>query len=277
MMNQSGIYEIVNTVNGKRYIGSAKNFKTRWSRHLSALRLQKHHSRHLQSAWNKYGEAAFKFLPMLVCQHSMLLFYEQQLLDKMKPEYNIAPTAGNTMGIPCSTEKRAKIAAAHKGKTLSTEHKAAIAAGGVGRKPSEETRQKLRAAQRARAEKDPARWAELAEQSAERQRNRVWTPEQRENARVAKLGSKPKVSPEGRARRREALVAYNKSRVVSEETRAKMAAAKKGKPAHPNTVAAQKERMKGNSYRAGMKWTPEMREKILASRAATLAKKKAAA
>lgn len=68
MENQSGIYEIVNTVNGKRYIGSAKKFKIRWSKHVSALRLCKHHSRHLQAAWNKYGEAAFKFLPILTCQ-----------------------------------------------------------------------------------------------------------------------------------------------------------------------------------------------------------------
>lgn len=30
LLNQSGIYEILNTVNGKRYIGSAKNFSKRW-------------------------------------------------------------------------------------------------------------------------------------------------------------------------------------------------------------------------------------------------------
>lgn len=230
MMNQSGIYEIVNTVNGKRYIGSAKKFKIRWSKHVSALRLCKHHSRHLQAAWNKYGEAAFKFLPILTCQPSMLLFYEQQLLDKVKPEYNIAPTAGNTLGIPCSDEKREKIAHAHRGKTLTSTHKAAIAAGGMGRKPSEATREKLRTAQQARVAADPKRWSEAA---AERQRNRVWTPEQRENARKAKLGTKPNVSPEGRARRREALIKYNQTRIVSPETRAKMSAAAKARVRKP--------------------------------------------
>ena len=33
LLNQSGIYEILNTVNGKRYIGSAKNFSKRWWGH----------------------------------------------------------------------------------------------------------------------------------------------------------------------------------------------------------------------------------------------------
>ena len=138
MKNQTGIYEIINTVNGKRYIGQASNFAERWKRHISALRLGKHKNRHLQSAWNKYGEAAFKFLPILTCAKTkeMLCFYEQQLLDKVKPEYNISPTAGTTLGIPCSGESREKNIKSHTGKALTLEHKAAISRGKTGRKLS---------------------------------------------------------------------------------------------------------------------------------------------
>ena len=134
MMNQSGIYEIVNTVNGKRYIGSANKLKLRQWQHVNSLKRNKHHSIKLQRAWNKYGEAAFKFLPILTCQPSMLLFYEQQLLDKVRPEYNIAPTAGSSRGI--------------KRGPLSPEHKAKISEGGKGLKRSEETRKRMSEAQK---------------------------------------------------------------------------------------------------------------------------------
>lgn len=54
------IYEIKNKKNDKRYIGRS-NSKHRWYQHLSGLRLNRHHSYHLQYAWNKYGEDNFEF------------------------------------------------------------------------------------------------------------------------------------------------------------------------------------------------------------------------
>jgi group I intron endonuclease len=56
-----GVYWWLNTVNGKAYIGSARNIARRKSAHLTALRADKHHSIHLQRAWNTYGPHAFKF------------------------------------------------------------------------------------------------------------------------------------------------------------------------------------------------------------------------
>jgi group I intron endonuclease len=57
-----GVYKITNTVDGKVYIGSTTtNADYRWSTHRSALRTGKHYNRHLQNAWNKYGESAFTF------------------------------------------------------------------------------------------------------------------------------------------------------------------------------------------------------------------------
>lgn len=35
---ESGVYKIVCILNNKIYIGSAKNFKVRWNRHLNDLR-----------------------------------------------------------------------------------------------------------------------------------------------------------------------------------------------------------------------------------------------
>lgn len=55
------IYKIVNLVNDKFYIGSTVNKKVRFREHRKQLRGNRHHCKHLQSAWNKYGEEKFDF------------------------------------------------------------------------------------------------------------------------------------------------------------------------------------------------------------------------
>lgn len=57
----SGIYKIVNTVNGKFYVGSAVNFDRRRRNHWNRLKRGTHANKHLQAAWNKYGAIAFVF------------------------------------------------------------------------------------------------------------------------------------------------------------------------------------------------------------------------
>lgn len=57
----AGIYEILNTVNGKRYIGYSENILKRWDNHKYKLRREESCSPHLQSAWCVYGEVAFAF------------------------------------------------------------------------------------------------------------------------------------------------------------------------------------------------------------------------
>jgi len=160
---QSGVYQIANLANGKLYIGSALDLARRWKKHQTDLARGEHHNRILQYAWNKYGTAAFVFRPLLTCQKSMLRFYEQQLLDKARPEYNICMDAKTRLGVKSPPETGAKISAALRGKRaspetrakmsrdrkgcrLSAEHRAKISLAGMGRRPTEETRRKLSAA-----------------------------------------------------------------------------------------------------------------------------------
>lgn len=56
-----GIYEIVNTIDDKRYIGSSICIKNRKYNHFAQLRKNIHYNEHLQRAFNKYGEANFSF------------------------------------------------------------------------------------------------------------------------------------------------------------------------------------------------------------------------
>lgn len=57
----SGIYEIVNLINGNRYVGSSKDIYGRWVQHQNELKRGKHCNSHLQSAWNLYHEENFEF------------------------------------------------------------------------------------------------------------------------------------------------------------------------------------------------------------------------
>lgn len=56
------IYKIENLDNGKFYVGSTGNFRERMQCHKIRLRAGIHHSKHLQAAWNLYGEEAFAFV-----------------------------------------------------------------------------------------------------------------------------------------------------------------------------------------------------------------------
>jgi group I intron endonuclease len=55
------IYTIRNVVDQKFYVGSTANMRERFRTHRGKLRRGAHHCHHLQAAWNKYGEEAFKF------------------------------------------------------------------------------------------------------------------------------------------------------------------------------------------------------------------------
>ena len=89
---KSGVYEIINTKNNKKYIGSSKNVKERIINHKSLLKNNNHHSIHLQRAYNKDKEY-FKFNIIKYCEN--YIEEEQILLDNLQPEYNIKKEAIN--------------------------------------------------------------------------------------------------------------------------------------------------------------------------------------
>lgn len=120
-VNSSGIYQIRNVVNGKRYIGSAVCFRNRWASHRSHLRKGKHSSSHLQNAWNKWGEEFFAFEVIEICNAQQLIEREQSWFDSVRPEYNISPTAGSPLGVRHSDEFKRKVSERFKGKKLGQE------------------------------------------------------------------------------------------------------------------------------------------------------------
>lgn len=116
-MKSAGIYKIVNIITNDIYIGSAVNFRSRFKRHINALRQKRHCNDILQNAWNKYGEENFKFeVVEKVLDKSKLFLCEQQYLDLLHPKYNIREKADNRAGFLHKNETREKISKSLKGR-----------------------------------------------------------------------------------------------------------------------------------------------------------------
>jgi len=75
------IYKIVNTLNGKVYIGqTTQDPYKRKSNHLCELKNNKHNNSHLQNAFNKYGKSNFKFTVLKYAT-------SKRVLDKLEEDY----------------------------------------------------------------------------------------------------------------------------------------------------------------------------------------------
>ncbi len=145
-----GIYKIRNLINDKIYIGSAKNIKKRWKRHITGLKHNKYESPLLQRAWNKYGPDNFvfeiiktiKFVDMLIPNEQIYL----DLYKSYKPEngYNICPTAGSPLGRIASRETREKLSKIGKIRESIPENKAKRIKAMIGNKLSIDTIEKIR-------------------------------------------------------------------------------------------------------------------------------------
>ena len=58
----SGIYKIVNKIDGKIYVGQSIHLEKRKNEHFKELINNKHQNQHLQYAFNKYGINNFDFI-----------------------------------------------------------------------------------------------------------------------------------------------------------------------------------------------------------------------
>ena len=95
--NISGVYKITNILNGKFYIGSAKDVDKRWYSHKMEWKCGIHRNPHLQRSYNKYGLSAFVFEIIELCPPDDVLKLEQHYLDLLRPfgsrGYNICEHA----------------------------------------------------------------------------------------------------------------------------------------------------------------------------------------
>lgn len=116
---ETGVYYIVHESSGRTYVGSAsRSFDGRWGNHVGLLNKGRHHNRHLQRAWNKYGSGAFRFKRIDRCLPEDCVAKEQEHIDKLVergvPLYNVCLVAGSTYGREFTDETKAKLSANKK-------------------------------------------------------------------------------------------------------------------------------------------------------------------
>ena len=139
------VYRIFNSKTGKFYVGSSVNVRNRFKDHKSQLRAGTHCNQYLQHAWNKYGEPAFVFEILEVCNGMTadeLLGREQEYIDStdcldQSIGYNLSSQA-NRPCVPRTAEMNAKVSAALKGKKKTAQHVANMRAALTGRRLSAE-------------------------------------------------------------------------------------------------------------------------------------------
>lgn len=86
LRNRPGVYAIINTATGARYIGASVYVGSRVKRHLATLRSGKH-SAGMQADWYAYGEGAFQVVALeYVASHKMLNEAEARHIQNARQE-----------------------------------------------------------------------------------------------------------------------------------------------------------------------------------------------
>ncbi|MBO6272764.1 GIY-YIG nuclease family protein [bacterium] len=116
-----GVYKILNCKNNKFYIGSSVDIERRFESHRKELIAGTHNNKHLQNAWNKYGESSFRFLVVEEVANINELrnreTYYLQSTNCTNPDvgYNLLNNANIGLGVCASKEVRQKISKACSG------------------------------------------------------------------------------------------------------------------------------------------------------------------
>lgn len=116
MSQQTIIYQAVNMLNGKRYIGlTEKGLRTRKMKHFgNAKRGQ---VGKFYTAIRKHGAGNFHFAELVSCKDYWRgLEVERLYISLLKPEYNMTAGGGGVKGLKFSDASKAKMSAAKKGK-----------------------------------------------------------------------------------------------------------------------------------------------------------------
>lgn len=193
-----GIYQITNTVNGKRYIGKSKDIRKRWRGHIYNNSLGKSVNAHFQAAWNKYGEDSFTFQILeIVDDESQLASREKCLVESNKPEYNVAIVEDSQwtydettclklrdIRLNADSSWNKKIGDSLRGKKKSEEATRKMREGLTGRKMTPEQIEKIRKASTGRPVPEYAK-KKIAEKAKGNQRWKFRTDAWREKVRAA--------------------------------------------------------------------------------------------
>jgi group I intron endonuclease len=154
--NVCGIYKLYFDNDSRFYIGSTNDLQERLQAHNRAILKQKHFNIYFQRLCLKLGIGNLKFEVLVKCPQEYLLKAEQWIVDKLKPELNLAkivgrPPANRKRGYKMSEEAKLNISKARTGQkvdrsnyTHSQETLEKMSKALIGRIVSDETKQKMK-------------------------------------------------------------------------------------------------------------------------------------
>jgi hypothetical protein len=126
LLGKSGVYIILNLINGKFYIGGAIDFYARFRLHIADLLKNKHFNKHLQNSVNKYGIENFEF--------SILEEYSKDITFDMETYWiNILGATNRNIGYNIDSYSKTRL-----GAILTEDTKNKISKALLGRKISED-------------------------------------------------------------------------------------------------------------------------------------------
>jgi group I intron endonuclease len=267
-----GIYGITNTVTGQMYIGRSVRMDRRIYGHRRMLRKGIHDNPYLQASFNKYGEDAFTMRYLVQCRREDAPFYEQRIIagyrsDNPKLGFNmtlaiddiLTHTAKARAAISAfqrryqmeshyvmTDEIREKIAAGlrgkvgcNKGRIWPDEIKAKFGApkgnkNRLGKTRTPEERAKISAGVKARYAADPSLQAAQSAQRKGKPSGRLGIPhtdEAKAKIGAANKGKQPRLGTKHTDEAKAKMSAARKAHPVTDEARANMAAAQRRRQA----------------------------------------------
>ena len=176
-----GVYTITCVANGRVYVGSSTDLRSRLREHGRRLESGTHRNPHLVNAAKKYGLASMQYaIVELVEDPAQLIPREQWWMDRLdsfENGFNIRPKAESNVGVKRSEETRKRMSKAQKGRLVSEETRRLLSRIFTGRKigpMSEERRRKLSEINRGR--KPPVQTEEIRRKKSEAMRGRKLPP-----------------------------------------------------------------------------------------------------
>lgn len=263
MENNSGVYRILNTKNGRKYIGSSKNLKKRLWEHRNKLNKNEHENSYLQNAWNLYGEGSFEFIVLIYCKPEENLENEQRLMDITRSHkdlfgYNINPVAGSNLGYVPTQETKDKIAKARTGQKMKPETIEKMRQINLGKRHTPEARARMSKAQKGVPKMSDEQKAAVSA---------FWKGTTQTQETIDKRRASRKITED---KRREAGIkrtAWNVGIPMSEEQKEKLRAINTG------IVRSEEFKEKQRIVQTGKKMSPEAIAKSVGTRRANKLKK----